>query len=427
MRFQRDQSAIVILLLAFVVGGYLLAGRGSGPARLPGIETRANPAISNDRPSGSKGVFEWVGKLGYQPVAWRQSWERLPGTPADVLVIIDPGVEQTMMTLTGAGGVGVSSEATELSVEDAARLKHWLEMGHTAILLSSRLPSGQTGPKPAPDDTKTFGDAMDMIVESASPATSREEFSPLQPLRETQGILSLHSESGDRIRRESGDGLALFGDGAGPVALEVPQGKGNLIVVADGALFSNENLPRSENAVFLANLLAQSTRPGGTVLFDEYHHGDVASDNTASLWEMLGRPMQLALIQSSLAFAALLVLLSGRFGPPVPLARGAARTSADYVTSVASLYRRAEASGTALETLYRQFLRDLCARLALPPDVNLETLASVAARRGQGNVVILRRLLATCEQRLDEGKLSEQELLELTQQMERVRKDMGIA
>ena len=96
---------------------------------------------------------------------------------------------------------------------------------------------------------------------------------------------------------------------------------------------------------------------------------------------------------------------------------------------MASLYRRAEASGTALETLYRQFLRDVCGRLALPPDVSLERLADVAARRGQVDKGRMRSLLATCEMRLDAGvgKVSEQELLDLTQQMERIRKDMGIA
>lgn len=253
------------------------------------------------------------------------------------------------------------------------------------------------------------------------------EFSPLQPVVDTEGILSLHSASGGRIQRQFGDGLALFGDSAGPLALSIPIGKGRLIVVADGALVSNENLPRAENAVFMANLLAHYGQPGGEVLFDEYHHGDTAGSSEATLWNSLGRPLQLALIQLCLAFAALILVLSGRLGPPVPLLRGPARTSVEYVSSVANLYRRAQASGTALETLYRQFLRDVCGRLALPPDVSLETLADVAARRGQVNKELLRRLLTTCEQRLDEGIVSEQELLELTRQMERIRKDLGIA
>ena len=145
------------------------------------------------------------------------------------------------------------------------------------------------------------------------------------------------------------------------------------------------------------------------------------------MWEALGQPLQLALIQLFLAALCLMVLLGGRFGPPVLSVRDAARSSADYVVSLANLYRRAEASGTALETLYRQFLRDVCGRLALPPDVNLERLAEVAARRGQIDKERFRRLLATCELRLDAGKVTEAELLDLTRQMESIRKEIGIA
>ena len=427
MRGSRDLIAVVLLLLAFVAGGILLGGRGTGMRRLPSQESAADPAITNTRASGSKGVFEWIGALGYQPRVWRQNWERLPADGADVLLVIDPYVQEPFATLTG--DVGDDSDRTRLSAQDAVRLKLWLASGagHTAILLTSRLPSGQSGTKSGGDDSQTFGDALDLIVEAASPATTQEEFSPLQPIADTEGVLSLHSASGSRVKRGAPDGLAIFGDSAGPLVLEIPFGKGRLIAVADAALVSNGNLPRSENSLLLANLLAHYSRHGGEVLFDEYHHGDIADSSDGSLWTSLGRPLQLALIQLCLALAALTVLLSGRFGPPVPLSRGAARTSAEYVSSVASLYRRAQASGTALETLYRQFLRDICGRLSLPPDVNLEMLADVAARRGQVNKEVLRRLLATCEQRLDEGKLSEQELLDLTRQMERIRKDIGIA
>ena len=273
----------------------------------------------------------------------------------------------------------------------------------------------------------TFGDALDLIVESASPPTGKTEFAPLQPVWDTQGILSLHSDADARIKRGRPDAIALFGDSAGPLAVVIPVGKGRLIAVADGALLSNAAFPKAENSQFLANLLAHYARPGGRVLFDEYHHGDVVSGDSGSVWESLGRPLQLAVIQFGLAILALSVLLAGRFGPPVPLGPAMTRTSADYVASLASLYRRAQASGTALETLYRQFLRDVCGRLALPPDINLERLAEVASRSGHTDKERLRRLLATCELRLDQGKITEQELLDLTQQMERIRKDMGIA
>ena len=427
MRGSRDMIAVVLLLLAFVVGGLLLGGRGAATGRVVSEETGPNPSIANNRASGSLGAFQWVKSQGYQATAWRQNWTGLNPAAPDVLLIIDPQVQQPFATLTGGGSE--NADRTQLGPHDAATLKRWLAagQGHTAVLLSSRLASAQSGAKPSADDAQTFADALDLVVESASPSSAKTEFAPLQPVRDTQGILSLHSDADSRIKRLRPDAIALFGDSAGPLALAIPVGKGRLIAVADGGLFSNQMLPQSENSQFLANLLAHYARPGGRVLFDEYHHGDVVSEDGGSVWESLGRPLQLALIQCGLAVIALSVLLAVRFGPPIPLVPNTTRTSGEYVTSLASLYRRAQASGTALETLYRQFLRDVCGRLALPPDINLERLAEVASRRGHTDKERLRRLLATCELRLDQGKITEQELLDLTQQMERIRKDMGIA
>jgi hypothetical protein len=120
------------------------------------------------------------------------------------------------------------------------------------------------------------------------------------------------------------------------------------------------------------------------------------------------------------------VVLSQRFGMPRASEQKARRNSGEYVASIASLYRGARATGPALEVIYRQFLRDVCARLALPPDISLEELADAAARRGQVNGVKLKRLLGRCEQSLDTMSLSESELLELVRQMERFRDELGI-
>lgn len=425
MRFNRDIVALLVLLAIFAGGALLLGGRDQTKSRQVGQEQTPDSSVYNDRPSGSRGCFEWVGRLGYKPVVWRQDWAALAHSDGAVLLVIDPRVKDEFSTLTGARGLGDEDQRdkTLLDPADAATLQAWLRAGHTVVLMASRLPSNRGGGPPGDDDS--FADALDLVAESASPSGATE-FAPLQPTPDTRDVISLHSEADARLKRDAKDGLALFGDRAGPLALAIPVGRGRLVAIADSQFASNANLRRAENAAFLANILARAGRPGAAILFDEYHHGDAELAAGATVWTALGRPLQLSLIQIALAGIVLIAALVVRFGTPVPLSRGLTRTSTEYVTSLAGLYRRAQASTAALETLYRQFLRDVAARLALAPDVNLERLADVAARRGGVDKANLRRLLATCEQRLDEGKVTEPELLDLSRQMDRIRKDIGI-
>jgi hypothetical protein len=426
MRLNRELFALLFLLVLFIVGGVLLTGRDNTKSRQVGAEETHDPSVYNDRASGSRGCYEWVGKLGYRPTVWRRPWSTLSSSHASVLLVIDPQIDGDATTLTGSDidqDAG-DTKSTGLGARDVAPLMAWLRAGHTAIVMASRLPSGHTAGETGGDDT--FADALDLVAETASPA-GRQEFSPLQPTAETRSVLSIYSDADARFHRKSPDAVALFGDSAGPLVISLPVGAGHLIAVADSQFVSNSSLPRSENAVFLANVLAGSARPGTPILFDEYHHGDIAAESGATLWGALGRPLQLALIQGLLALIVLVAVVAVRFGTPVPLGQGVTRTSAEYVTSLATLYRRAQASTATLETLYRQFLRDLAARMGLAPDVNLEHLADVAARRGGIDKEALRQLLATCEQRMDDRKLSESELIDLARRMERIRKDIGIA
>jgi hypothetical protein len=101
------------------------------------------------------------------------------------------------------------------------------------------------------------------------------------------------------------------------------------------------------------------------------------------------------------------------------------RASGEYLTSLAGLYRRAQATVPALEIIYRQFLRDLCDRLAVPPDVPLERLAEIAARQSKINPNSLKRLIVACETALDKKQLSTSDLVSLTRQMEQVKRQLG--
>ena len=421
MRFNREIATMSVLVVVFVAATLLLTASPSTSAHLVGDSGPPDPSIYNDRASGSRACFEWVRTLGCRPVAWRRPWRDLGHSPSAVMLVIDPRAAQPFGGLTD--GNADAPEPSALTAQDAADLRTWLATGRTAVLMTSRL-AGNAGKKHS--DNTSFEDALGLSVDSAL-VPGRTEFGPLQPVSVTRDVLSVYSNSDMRLRRAAPDALALFGDSNGPLILSLPVGKGRLVIIADAGFASNRNLARSDNGVFLAHLLAKASAQGLPVLFDEYHHGSVDGSAGRTLWSALGRPLQLIVLQLLVAGLALVGVVAVRFGRPIPLERGTARQTTDYISSLADLYRRAQASPAALETLYREFLRSLTEYLSLPPDANLEQLADAAAGRAGMDKSRLRRLLESCETCLDAGKVSEPDLLAIVRQMEDVKKEIGIA
>ncbi|MGO8670061.1 MAG: DUF4350 domain-containing protein [Capsulimonadaceae bacterium] len=427
MRIKSELIGLLILIAVFVVAIFFLAGQPTGSSHVVGKEEAPDPSIYNDRESGTMAFFQFVHQAGYDNQVLRQSWSTLSRSTAAVLVVAEPAIDD-VAPLTGVpfGSPGVAdTSSTALTAADAPLLERWVRSGHTALLLISRMSSGQIAG--GTGGTDSFGDALGVFVDSTATYGEQTEFVPLQPTPLARGIVSIHCHPGVRARGKNPDFVTLFGDSEmGAMVAAVPVGKGRIIVVADGEFASNGNLSRSENAVFLGNLLARYAQPGETVLFDEYHHGDVSTSGGMALWPALGRPLQTIVLQILLAAVLAVIVAGSRFGTPVPLLRGVQRNSAEYVTSLAGLYLRAGASSTMLEMIYNQFLRDLTVRLGVSSDSNLEQLAAVASRRSGVSGAEMRRLLAACEQRIDSGVVSEVDLLDLVRRMDRIRKEIGI-
>lgn len=441
MRPNKDLVGIVLLLGLFIGAAIFMAGRSTSTSREVGDDGPKDPSVYNDRASGSQAFYELVRKAGYRPQVLRKSYMDLSQTQAAVLIAVEPQVEQPE-SLTGDNNSASDNSApsTILGSGDAIALKSWLNSGRTAVILTSKMPSSRTaGSTDTSNDS--FGDAIHVIVDSTSTEGEQSEFGALEPTPLADGVTSVHCfcDPPVRIETTSPHVLGLFGDAAGPVVALVPVGRGRIIVVADGEFASNRpiaiapnpsqmggSLGSSDNAAFLGNILSRYAKPGDEVLFDEFHHGEEEVDSGVSLWPALGRPLQLAFIQLLLAALVVVGVVAVRFGSPVPLNRSSGRTTAEYVTSLAALYWKAGASSTALEMIYKQFLRELTSRLGLSADVNLEQLADMASRRGGINQMELRRVLAACERIIDTGKVSEPELLDLVRRIDRIRKEIGI-
>ena len=427
----KDITGILALIIIMIVAGLMLSSQSGNGDHSVGVEASPDPSVFNDRASGSRALFEWMGKLGRRTEVDRSDWENIPQDAA-MLVSVAPRIN-TSKIVPIISGEDSSQNKSALSSADADGLIKWLKSGHTLLLMTSSLP-GPASPSPSAANAQ-FGAALSVDVSSSVALTPSSYLAPLAPLALTSGINMIRIHPGARVLSYSHDAVTLFGtppslSGRGPkqgepFAILLPIGRGRAIIIADSEFAGNSNMARADNAAFLSNIIEAYTHPGDRVLFDEYHHGDIAGTG-ADVWAAMGHPIQYAIIQGGLALIILLIVLGARFGAPKPIGGRIRRSSSEYVTSLAGLYRNAHATVPALDIIYRQFLRDLCGRLALPPDVSLDQLAEAASRRAHLNKANLQRLLGNCERALDQQSLTESELLLLVKYMERFRKELGI-
>ena len=145
----------------------------------------------------------------------------------------------------------------------------------------------------------------------------------------------------------------LLGDRAGALVVRYPSGRGEVVGVADAALFENRWIGHGDDAR-LAFLVARPR--GGIVAFDEAIRGDIVEK---PWYAALTAPELVAL--SLAALAGLLWLAYGivPLGPAVRLRAPREPTSEEFVDAVAALYQRAGARAHARDALARDARRSL--------------------------------------------------------------------
>jgi hypothetical protein len=161
------------------------------------------------------------------------------------------------------------------------------------------------------------------------------------------------------------------------LAVRTAVGSGQLIAMTDPLVLCNGYLRLADNGRLAADLIAL-TPNGGSVLFDEFHHGQIAGNApTATAWVLT--PWGAALALAVLIIVAGLALRGRAFGPLIPLRQAADRSSAEYAAAVGSLLHRAGARRVTLETLLSATRRTVAERVGLgsgtPSGQVLETIA----------------------------------------------------
>ncbi|HTD36798.1 MAG TPA: DUF4350 domain-containing protein [Candidatus Limnocylindrales bacterium] len=325
---RRDLVIAALALIALVAVSLL--GRQTEP---PVGATRASDDYGF---GGYRAWYDLLAREGIRVETWRRHHDALRDSGIDTLVVSFP-----------ADGVGYDWNAGE---RDA--LRAWVRGGGRMVDVGLTPYSGKdddSGEKVYLDDTK--GDKGALRGSWAS------------------NVAALPNRGTDRLFPEKKANVeTLLRDRAGILAVRYRYGRGEVIGVANGALFENRAIARGD-AARLAYLAARPGRPGGAVAFDEAIRGDVVDK---PWYRALTAPELVALALAALAGLLWLAYGIVPLGPPVRLFAPREPTSAEFVGAIAALYERVHARDHAADALLRDARRSLERAARTPETVALQ-------------------------------------------------------
>jgi hypothetical protein len=207
------------------------------------------------------------------------------------------------------------------------------------------------------------------------------------------GVSSLSGASSARAFQPSPSQVPLLRNAGGDVlALRSAVGSGQLIAMTDPLVLCNGYLRLADNGRFAADLIAL-TPNRGAVLFDEFHHGQIANSAPPAInWVLT--PWGAALTLAVLIIFGGLALRGRAFGPPISLRPLADRSSAEYAAAVGSLLHRTGARRVTLETLLSATRRTVAERIGLGGETPSDRLVETIAQRSPGAAAELSRAQA---------------------------------
>ncbi len=168
----------------------------------------------------------------------------------------------------------------------------------------------------------------------------------------------------------------LASDAGVPLIVTVREGSGLFVTVGSLFPFLGGGLPQADNARMVLALVRPALG-GGTVAFDEYHHGVHPTSDLTVLVEQTwpGRALVFLVLVTFLY-----LLLSGRrLGPALPLEVRPARSSLEYIRGFAGLVRRSGRGEIARRRLRADLHGGLARQLGLDPATPFERVLSALA------------------------------------------------
>ncbi len=338
-RLRADTAIAVVALIVLVAAGVIASA--AQPA--PSTPYASTSAAGN----GTLALYRWVAALGFRSQRLTESPWR-PGT-AHALFVFEP--------------------QAPFSAAEVAATVYWVRNGGTLILL---LDGGdppltaalhlEVAPLPGPG-----------LLNTLKNAPTPYGAAPLQPLLAHPPLRGLSVQAASGVYGTEPDVVPVLGNGGvrppgsnprariagpdarNPILVYERLGRGRVYACSAPAVLTNSLIAAGENRRLVSNVLA-GVAPGAAVGFDDYHLAATApvpatlqDALTSTAW---GRALLYAL---ALVFAYL-VLTGRHLGRPLPVVSERGRSLAEYVISMAAIFRRA-ALRTRVLALWQDDLR----------------------------------------------------------------------
>jgi len=389
---KRNAKAILLIagLFVFVVAlnlVFFVDSRGADEED----EVTGDRSSYRSTPFGTKAFFTLLEERGYEVARFEKPFTELKNQDPGTLIVI---------------ALPPKHNPDE---EEFTALNKWVEAGGLLVIV----------------DREIDLNIDDMTVHTER-ANAKSEVRPLQPTLFTRNVERLAlSQHATRVRVDSREATYHIGDDQAAVLADVQVGKGRMVLLTDQYVVANNGISEADNVIVALNMLAE--RPGGRIVFDEYHHGYGRSSTSGSLMSYFrGTPVPWMLAQAGLLAALIVYTYGRRFGRPVPLRIERRTTNLEFVSSMANITRLAQASDLAMQNIYYEFRKRLCRFSGSPASIENDKLAAVAARRASLDQRELAMLLGRCEEISRGAQVSESELLKLVTRTREIESQLGL-
>lgn len=340
------------------------------------------PTTEEVHGNGYHAAYAWVKASGIRAISLREHFNTLAArrdlaAQGNVLVVTLPGTEIFRITETRALQSWIRSGNTLLVLAALADAPDWatatggINVGDLRVL--SGLDFNPTPHAPRTSDSGIVSNGAHVYFTDVGQAL------PAAP--------SSHRDWRARVPYESFM-LALAHERAWAtdVIWTRISGEGRIVVVGAGSLFTDRALGLAGNARLFANMIGANLKPGGAVVFDDFHQGLSLAYDPQKFYSDPRLYMTIAVLLA-LWFAWVL----GGTRLRVPVARIPAPREADLVRTSGGFLARVLGTDVAAQRLLEYFFRRMRWRTAAPHSASAWEYLDASAHVSAADLALLRR------------------------------------